>query len=45
MESGKNSETRVTATNGSIGVGNIQVGGNLSGNITIGNKDQVNNKE
>jgi hypothetical protein len=45
MKGGKNPGNKVTATNGSIGVGNIQVGGNLSGNITIGNKDQVNDNE
>jgi hypothetical protein len=31
------------ATNGSIGVGKIEIDGNLSGNITIGNNNQVNN--
>ena len=31
----------VTATNGSIGVGKIQVGGNVDGNIVIGNNNQV----
>ena len=31
----------VTATNGSIGVGKIQVGGNIDGNIVIGNNNQV----
>lgn len=31
----------VTATNGSIGVGNIQVGGNVDGNIVIGNNNQI----
>jgi hypothetical protein len=30
------------ATNGSIGVGKIEVGGNLSGNLTIGNNNSVN---
>lgn len=30
------------ATNGSIGVGKIEVGGNLSGNITIGSNNLVN---
>jgi hypothetical protein len=30
------------ATNGSIGVGKIEIGGNLSGNITIGNNNSVN---
>jgi hypothetical protein len=28
-------------TSGGIGVGNVQVGGNLSGNIVIGNNNQV----
>ena len=32
----------VTATNGSIGVGKIHIGGNLDGNIVIGNNNQVN---
>jgi len=31
----------VTATNGSIGVGKIDIGGDLSGNIVIGNNNQV----
>jgi internalin A len=34
----------VSAKDGSIGVGNIQVGGDVSGNIVIGNNNQVNNK-
>jgi hypothetical protein len=29
------------ATGGSIGVGNVEVGGNLNGNIVIGNNNQV----
>jgi hypothetical protein len=33
------------ATNGSIGVGKIQVGGDLSGNIVIGNNNQVSNNK
>jgi hypothetical protein len=32
----------VTATNGSIGVGKIHIGGNVDGNIVIGNNNQVN---
>ena len=35
----------VTASNGSTAIGNIQVGGNLTGNIVIGNNNQVNNKK
>jgi hypothetical protein len=35
----------VTASNGSTAIGNIQVGGNLSGNIVIGNNNSVNNKK
>ncbi len=35
----------VTATNGSVGVGKINIGGNVDGNIVIGNKKQVNNKK
>ena len=35
----------VTATNGSTAIGNIQVGGNLSGNIVIGNNNSVNDKK
>ncbi len=35
----------VTADRGSTSVGNIQVGGNLSGNIVIGNNNSVNNKK
>jgi hypothetical protein len=30
------------ATNGSIGVGKIEIGGDLSGNIVVGNNNQVN---
>ena len=33
----------VTAKNGSIGIGSINIGGNASGNIVIGNNNQVNN--
>jgi hypothetical protein len=32
------------ATNGSIGVGKIEIGGDLSGNITIGNNNSVNER-
>ncbi len=32
----------VSATNGGIGVGEIHVGGNLDGNLVIGNNNQVN---
>jgi internalin A len=35
----------ITADHGSTAVGNIQVGGNLSGNIVIGNNNSVNNKK
>jgi hypothetical protein len=35
----------VTANNGSTAIGNIQVGGNLSGNIVIGNNNSVNDKK
>ena len=31
----------VSASNGSIGVGNIDIGGDVSGNIVIGNNNQV----
>lgn len=44
-EGGKKSGVNVKATNGSIGIGNIQVGGNVSGNIVIGNKGTENNKK
>ena len=37
-DTGKN----VTATNGSIGIGSINIGGDASGNIVIGNNNQVN---
>ncbi|MBC7875922.1 MAG: toll/interleukin-1 receptor domain-containing protein [Anaerolineales bacterium] len=41
-----NSEENVTATNGGIAVGKIQIGGNVEGsNIVIGNNNQVNNKK
>jgi len=39
------SDDNITATNGSIGIGKIQVGGNMDGNIVIGNHNQVNNKK
>jgi internalin A len=35
----------VTASNGSTAIGNIQVGGNLSGNIVIGNNNSINDKK
>ena len=35
----------VSASNNSIGIGGIQIGGNVDGNIVIGNNNQVNNKE
>jgi internalin A len=35
----------VTASRGSTAVGNIQIGGNLSGNIVIGNNNSVNDKK
>jgi hypothetical protein len=35
----------VTASNGSTVIGNIQVGGNLTGNIVIGNNNSVNDKK
>jgi len=40
-----NSGDNVTATNGGISVGKIQIGGNVDGNIVIGNNNQVNNKK
>lgn len=36
--------TEVSASNNSIAFGSIQVGGNMSGNIVIGNNNQVENK-
>ncbi len=35
----------VTANNGSTAIGNIHVGGNLSGNIVIGNNNSINDKK
>lgn len=35
----------VTANHGSTAIGNIQVGGNLTGNIVIGNNNSVNDKK
>jgi hypothetical protein len=40
-----NSEDNVAATNGSIGIGGIHIGGNVDGNIVIGNNNQVNNNK
>jgi hypothetical protein len=34
----------VTAKNGSIGIGKIQIGGDVSGNIVVGNNNQVANE-
>lgn len=34
----------VSATNNSIGIGNIQIGGSVGGNISIGNNDPTSNK-
>jgi internalin A len=35
----------VSATNGSTAIGNIQVGGSVTGNIVIGNNNQINDKK
>ena len=35
----------VSAANNSLGVGTIQVGGNVSGNIVIGNNNQINDQK
>jgi hypothetical protein len=35
----------VTAANRSIAVGKIQIGGNVDGNIVIGNNNDINNKK
>jgi internalin A len=39
---GAGAESNVRATDGSIGIGKIQVGGDVSGSIVIGNNNQVN---
>jgi len=39
------SRDNVTAKNGSTAVGNIQVGGNLTGNIVIGNNNAINDNK
>lgn len=44
-EGSTNSEDNVSATNGGIGIGKIHIGGNLDGNIVIGNNNQVNNNK
>jgi hypothetical protein len=36
--------SHVTATDGSIGIGKIHVGGDVSGNIVIGNNNQIQDK-
>jgi internalin A len=36
--------TGLTASNNSVAIGSIQVGGNVTGNIVIGNNNQVENK-
>jgi hypothetical protein len=38
-------KSNVSADNGSTSVGGINIGGNLSGNIVIGNNNQVDNKK
>jgi hypothetical protein len=43
-ESAKPTST-VSATKDSIGIGNIQIGGNVEGNIVIGNNNQVNKQQ
>jgi len=35
----------VTATNGSIGIGSINIGGDASGKIVIGNRNRISNKK
>lgn len=35
----------VNASNGSMGIGSIQIGGNVEGNIVIGNNNQANNNK
>jgi hypothetical protein len=35
----------VTAMNGGIAIGNIQIGGDLGGNLVIGNKNQANSEK
>jgi hypothetical protein len=44
-ERATDSVDNVTAKNGSTSIGNIQIGGNVSGNIVIGNNNQVTNKK
>jgi len=38
----KPAENNVTATNNSVGIGSISIGGNASGNIVIGNNNRIN---
>jgi hypothetical protein len=38
------SGTSITAKDDGVGIGEIQIGGNVSGNIVIGNNNQVNHK-
>jgi len=40
-----NTEDSATASNGGIGIGKIHIGGNVDGNIVIGNNNQVNNNK
>jgi internalin A len=40
---GKSGDSGISAKDGSIGVGKIEIGGDVSGNIVIGNNNQVNN--
>jgi hypothetical protein len=44
-ERARDSTDNITARNGSISVGNIQIGGDVSGNIVIGNNNQLTNKK
>ena len=43
-ENAANTGGNVAAQNGSIGIGSIQIGGNVDGNIVIGNNNQITNK-
>lgn len=43
-KAGEDSGKSVTAKDGGTSIGSIQIGGDVSGNIVIGNNNQVNNK-
>ena len=44
-EGSTGSGEKVSATNGSVAVGGLNIGGDVTGNIAIGNNNEVNKKK